>query len=162
MFTCTVKLGYNDHGYNKFMAIMNKICRIIWSQMVTLLYINLHGYNDVTVITNKYCDGPIGFVITEFDFTYCFLSNPALQKTNYLFWFRKNKIAWYLILFYLPWTWSEQMHIHSIWKVKLFPKRERLNAARGEVCFCYTCYRAAQIWEPLQTSYLFTELSKEI
>ena len=34
----TVKLGYNDHGSNEFMSITNKICPIIWSQMVTLLY----------------------------------------------------------------------------------------------------------------------------
>jgi hypothetical protein len=51
----TVKLGYNDHGYNEFTAITNKIFRKFWSQMVTLLLkaSQLHSYNDVTVITNK-------------------------------------------------------------------------------------------------------------
>ena len=32
----TVEHGYNDHVYNEFMVIANKICGIIWSQMVTL------------------------------------------------------------------------------------------------------------------------------
>ena len=49
----TVKLSYNDHGYNELTAITNKICSIFWSQMITF-HINLHGYNVVTVITNKY------------------------------------------------------------------------------------------------------------
>jgi hypothetical protein len=34
----TVKLGYNDHGYNKFTAIANRICRFIWSQIFSLLH----------------------------------------------------------------------------------------------------------------------------
>ncbi len=34
----TVKLGHNDHGYNEFTAITNKICTISWSQMVRLLH----------------------------------------------------------------------------------------------------------------------------
>ena len=47
----TVKLGYNDHGYNEFIAISNKMCCIIWSQMVTSIYNpsrlqQCHGYNE--------------------------------------------------------------------------------------------------------------------
>ena len=37
-FPYTVNFGYNDLGYNEFMAISNKICKIIWSQMVTWLH----------------------------------------------------------------------------------------------------------------------------
>ena len=33
----TVKLGYNDHGYDEFTAIANKINWYCWSQMATLL-----------------------------------------------------------------------------------------------------------------------------
>ena len=36
--TITVKLGYNDHGYNEFTAITNKIWSIFGSQMITLLH----------------------------------------------------------------------------------------------------------------------------
>ena len=34
----TVKLGYNDHGYNEFTAITNKIDWYFWSQMGTSLH----------------------------------------------------------------------------------------------------------------------------
>jgi len=34
----TVELGYNDHGYNEFTVITNKILRNIRSQMVILLH----------------------------------------------------------------------------------------------------------------------------
>ncbi len=34
----TVELGYNDHGYNEFTAITNKILRNFRSQIVTLLH----------------------------------------------------------------------------------------------------------------------------
>ncbi len=47
-----VILGYNDHGYNKFTPITNKIRLIIWSQMAACY--NLQDYNDVTVKMNKY------------------------------------------------------------------------------------------------------------
>ena len=32
----TIKLGYKDHGYNKFTAIKNKTHRYFWSQMASL------------------------------------------------------------------------------------------------------------------------------
>jgi len=44
--------GYNDHGYNEFTPITNKICLIIWSQMViTLVHkpsrlYRCHGYKE--------------------------------------------------------------------------------------------------------------------
>jgi hypothetical protein len=46
----TVKFGYNDHGFNEFTAVTNKICRILWSQIVTLLHkpsqlYRCYGYN---------------------------------------------------------------------------------------------------------------------
>jgi hypothetical protein len=34
----TVELGYNDHGYNEFKGITNKILRNFCSQSVTLLH----------------------------------------------------------------------------------------------------------------------------
>ncbi len=43
--TATVKLGYNDHGYNEFMAIMNKNYRHFRSHLATFHY-NLHGYSE--------------------------------------------------------------------------------------------------------------------
>ncbi len=46
-FHRTVELGYNDHGYNEFTDITNKILRNFWSQMVTLLR-KAWGYDDVT------------------------------------------------------------------------------------------------------------------
>ena len=33
----TVKLGYNDHGYNEFTAITNNANLYLWSQITTLL-----------------------------------------------------------------------------------------------------------------------------
>jgi len=42
---CTVKLGYNDHGYNKFTLITNKIMSRFWSQMTGYKDI-FHGYNE--------------------------------------------------------------------------------------------------------------------
>ncbi len=52
-FEYTVKLGYNDHSYNEFTAITNKIYRY-FGPILLLYYISFHGYNDVTVIANKY------------------------------------------------------------------------------------------------------------
>jgi len=44
----TVKLGYNDHGYNKFTAITYKI--YCFFGPIWLIYnTNLHCYNDATV-----------------------------------------------------------------------------------------------------------------
>ncbi len=37
-FWNTVELGYNDHGYNEFMAIMNKLRPNFLSQMVSLVH----------------------------------------------------------------------------------------------------------------------------
>jgi len=34
----TVKLGYNEHGYNEYTAITNKSYCYFWSQMATLLH----------------------------------------------------------------------------------------------------------------------------
>jgi hypothetical protein len=42
---CVVKLGYNDHGYNKFTLILNKIMSHFWSQMTGYKDI-FHGYNE--------------------------------------------------------------------------------------------------------------------
>ena len=44
-FAGTVKLGYNDHGYNEFTFITNEKNCAFWSQMTTY-YINFHGYNE--------------------------------------------------------------------------------------------------------------------
>ncbi len=41
----TVKLGYNDHGYNEFTLIPNKITSHLWSQMTGYKDI-FHGYNE--------------------------------------------------------------------------------------------------------------------
>jgi len=41
----TVKLDYNDHGYNKFTLITNKIMSHFWSQMAGYKDI-FHGYNE--------------------------------------------------------------------------------------------------------------------
>ncbi len=41
----TVKLGYNDHGYNEFTVITNKIMSHFWSQMTGYKDI-FHGYNE--------------------------------------------------------------------------------------------------------------------
>ncbi len=43
--TNTVKLGYNDHGYNEFTLITNKIMSHFWSQM-TGYKDSFHGYNE--------------------------------------------------------------------------------------------------------------------
>ncbi len=51
--TCySVKLGYNDHGFNEFTAVKKRNVSIfgpIW----WFCYINAHGYNELTAITNK-------------------------------------------------------------------------------------------------------------
>jgi hypothetical protein len=39
-FRYTVELGYNDHNYNEFTVITNKI---FWSQMVTLLHLYVYA-----------------------------------------------------------------------------------------------------------------------
>ncbi len=42
-----VKLGYNDHGYYKFMVAMNKMMSHFWSQITWYMYKDsLHGYNE--------------------------------------------------------------------------------------------------------------------
>jgi len=35
LFLSTVKLGYNDHGYNEFTFIANKTVPIFWSKMTS-------------------------------------------------------------------------------------------------------------------------------
>ncbi len=47
MVEYTVKLGYNDHGYNE--QKITDIVGPIWP----LYYINVHDYNDLTVIGNR-------------------------------------------------------------------------------------------------------------
>ncbi len=41
----TVKLSYNDHCYNEFTLITNKIMAHIWSQMTGYKDV-FHGYNE--------------------------------------------------------------------------------------------------------------------
>jgi hypothetical protein len=53
-FVNTVKLGYNDHGYNEITALINKRKANFWSQMVNLLhkfswFFRCHNYNEHTV-----------------------------------------------------------------------------------------------------------------
>jgi hypothetical protein len=36
--THTVKLGYNNHGYDEFTAITNMKCSHFWPQVITLLH----------------------------------------------------------------------------------------------------------------------------
>ena len=38
VISSTVKLDLNDFGYSEFINITNKLCRILWSQIVTLLH----------------------------------------------------------------------------------------------------------------------------
>jgi hypothetical protein len=52
-FSTTVKLGYNELGYNELPLITNKFFQFFQSQM-HIIYINLPGYNEFPVITNKY------------------------------------------------------------------------------------------------------------
>ncbi len=49
----TVKLGYNELGYNELPVIMNKFFQFFQSQ-INIIYINLPGYNEFPDITNKY------------------------------------------------------------------------------------------------------------
>jgi len=43
----TVKLGCNNHGYNEFTLITNKIMSHFWSQMTGYGYKDIfHGYNE--------------------------------------------------------------------------------------------------------------------
>lgn len=51
----TVKLGFKGHGYSSFMVITSKKLRTL----VTLLH--------KTVITMPWFDGPVEFVLTEFE-----------------------------------------------------------------------------------------------
>ncbi len=41
----TVKLGYNDHGYNEFTLITSKIMSHFWSQMMGYKD-SFHDYNE--------------------------------------------------------------------------------------------------------------------
>ena len=34
----TVKLDYNDHGYNEFKVITNELCSAFWPQLMDLLH----------------------------------------------------------------------------------------------------------------------------
>ncbi len=61
----TVKLGYNNNGYNEFTIIMNKIMSHFWSQMTGYKDI-FQGYNE-SRLKQTFFDGPLVFVITEFD-----------------------------------------------------------------------------------------------
>ncbi len=38
VISSTVKLDLNDFGYSEFINITNKLCRILWSQIVTSLH----------------------------------------------------------------------------------------------------------------------------
>jgi hypothetical protein len=51
--THTVKLGYNELGYNELPVITNIFFSFFQSQ-IQVYYINLPGYNEFLVITNKY------------------------------------------------------------------------------------------------------------
>ncbi len=68
----TVKLGYNDHGYNEFTVITNKININFWSQMISLLH-------KASRLQRTNIDGPVEFVITEF---HC-ISSP-LHHSQYI------------------------------------------------------------------------------
>ena len=57
----TVKLGYNELGYNELPVIMNKL----FSPKSKYNTIKCPGYNELPVITNKFCR-PKLFVITKF------------------------------------------------------------------------------------------------
>ncbi len=55
-FTCTVKLGFKDNGYNELMVMTNKHSRLFcfdFGPEWLIYYINLHCYNDFKVIINK-------------------------------------------------------------------------------------------------------------
>jgi len=43
-FDCTIKLGYNDHGYNEIVAITNKNVPLFVPKL-SLYYINVHVYH---------------------------------------------------------------------------------------------------------------------
>ena len=65
----TVKLGYNEHGYIKFVTITYNILdlsgpiRPLYSIKSSRLWWR-HGYNEQRARTNT--DGPVEFVITKF------------------------------------------------------------------------------------------------
>jgi hypothetical protein len=60
-FVYTVKLGYNELGYNELPVIMNKL----FSPKSKYNTIKCPSYNELPVITNKFCL-PKLFVITQF------------------------------------------------------------------------------------------------
>ncbi len=60
--TNTVKVGYNDNGYNEFTVTMNEFSSIV------LVQSSLFITSTFTVITNNH-HGPVEFVITESDCT---------------------------------------------------------------------------------------------
>ncbi len=45
LVTCTVKLGYNDHGYSEYTVIMNKMRSLVWLSII-------YAYNFM-LIANK-------------------------------------------------------------------------------------------------------------
>ncbi len=53
-FLYTVKLGYNDHGYNEYRVIANKIACLVWFSMfyhnnfmdIANNFSIFHGYNE--------------------------------------------------------------------------------------------------------------------
>ena len=53
-FKSTVKLGYNDHGYNEYTVITNKIAYLVWFSMfyqynfmdIANNFSKFHGYNE--------------------------------------------------------------------------------------------------------------------
>ncbi len=52
----TVQLRYNDHGYNEYTVIMNKITYLVWFSMfyqkdfmdITNKVSEFHGYNELS------------------------------------------------------------------------------------------------------------------
>jgi len=56
----TVELGYNDHGYNEYTVITNKITYLVWFSMfyqnnfmdITNKFSKFHGYNEQFGIFN--------------------------------------------------------------------------------------------------------------
>ena len=58
----SIKFGYNDNAYNKFMALTNqrtkKVSIFVLNNHFTA-YLNALGYGKVTATTNKCTDGPV-------------------------------------------------------------------------------------------------------
>jgi len=47
--TDAIKLGYNDHGFTEFEAVIDEKDWYFWSHLASIL-LNLHGYNDVMLL----------------------------------------------------------------------------------------------------------------